>query len=164
MFASAVVLFVCRVSFLAALRYATLSVFPVRTGCCIHVVFVLVLTFFLYCISVLTGFPNVIFRCVCCMLVSVILSYVLVRIRADYLRCVVRTQIWGHYSLYILYVLCSVCEDLSSMFVQRMNVYMFDILIHRCHCIGCCLTVLCCSLGSCLFLYLICMLSECWYF
>ena len=58
------------------------------------------------------------------MLVLALLSYVLVQIHVDYPECVQHMQIWGHYSLYILYVLCSACKDLW-MSVLRMRNYMF---------------------------------------
>jgi hypothetical protein len=87
-----------------------------RTGCYIHVVFVLKSIFLLYCISVYVGFPSVIFHYVCCMLVLALLSYVLVQIHDDYPECVEHMQIWGHYSLCILHVLCSACEDVCPTY------------------------------------------------
>jgi hypothetical protein len=127
--AFAVVLFVCRASCPAVLRCAMLPIFLMRTGCFIHVVFVMELIFLLYCIFVYrvvqiwqgqtvtclhtispghiwttlyVGFPSVLFRYICCMLVLVLLSYVPVQIHVDYPECAEHMQIWGHYSLCIL--------------------------------------------------------------
>ena len=151
------------VVYLLVLRCALFSVFLMRIRCYIHMVFVLILISLPYCIFVYIGFPSVIFRYVCCMFLLALMSYVPVQIHVHYPECVAHMQIWGHCSLYILYVLCSACEG-HWMFVLRMDNYMFGTLIHKCRCLTSCLAVLCYSLGIYLFLYRVCMLFGCWYF
>jgi hypothetical protein len=123
------------------LPYALLPVFRMRTRYYIHVVFVLISIFLPYCIFVCIGFSSVAFRYVCCMLVLALLSYVPVQIHVDYPECVEHIQIWGHCSLYILYVLYSACEGLW-MSVLRTRNYMFGTIIHKCRCLTSCLVVL----------------------